>query len=209
MGYPEAFEGFMVTDKKNWSDFKIQEVSTWCHDRPIANANQPVSKQFKPKPFEEYDIDVKIEACGVCGSDVHTITGGWGEPNLPLCVGHEVVGKAIKVGDKVTTIKVGDRVGVGAQIWACLDCKVCNSNNENYCPKQIGEKVFLRWSRAHRSSLSTRYLQCPLSWWHPLSRWIRQPHSGTRILYFSNSRQYFIGVGCPNGNFPSSTPDST
>lgn len=97
--------------------------------------------QFKPKPFEEYDVDIRIEACGVCGSDVHTITGGWGEPNLPLCVGHEIVGKAIKVGDKVTTIKVGDRVGVGAQIWACLDCKVCKSDNENYCPKQIGEKV--------------------------------------------------------------------
>ncbi|MCJ1349645.1 hypothetical protein MMC31_007886 [Peltigera leucophlebia] len=117
MGYPEAFEGFMVTDKKNWSDFKKQE--------------------FKPKPFEEYDIDIKIEACGVCGSDVHTITGGWGEPNLPLCVGHEIIGKAIKVGDKVTTVKVGDRVGVGAQIWACLDCKVCKSDNENYCPKQV------------------------------------------------------------------------
>lgn len=113
---------------------------------PGATVNHPNTKhlsspQFKPKPFEEYDIDIKIEACGVCGSDVHTITGGWGEPNLPLCVGHEIIGKAIKVGDKVTTVKVGDRVGVGAQIWACLDCKVCKSDNENYCPKQIGETV--------------------------------------------------------------------
>lgn len=105
------------------------------------NANHLSSSQFTPKPFEEYDIDIKIEACGVCGSDVHTITGGWGEPHLPLCVGHEIIGKAIKVGDKVTTVKVGDRVGVGAQIWACLDCKVCKSGNENYCPKQIGQMV--------------------------------------------------------------------
>lgn len=148
----------MVTDKKNWSEFKKQEVSTWCHDRPNANANHPVFIQFKPKPFEEYDIDIKIEACGVCGSDVHTITGGWGEPNLPLCVGHEIVGKAIKVGDKVTTIKVGDRVGVGAQIWACLDCKVCKSDNENYCPKQIGEKVSLSGGVAHIAHHCTRYL---------------------------------------------------
>lgn len=35
MGYPEAFEGFMVTDKKNLSDFKKQEVSNWCHDLPM------------------------------------------------------------------------------------------------------------------------------------------------------------------------------
>lgn len=58
---------------------------------------------------------------------------------MPLCVGHEVIGKAIKVGDGVKTVKVGDRVGVGAQIWACLECKPCKSDNENYCPKKIGE----------------------------------------------------------------------
>jgi len=34
------------------------------------------------------DVDVKIEACGVCGSDVHTISGGWGDQKFPLCVGH-------------------------------------------------------------------------------------------------------------------------
>jgi len=98
-------------------------------------------QQFKPKKFEDRDIDIKIEACGVCGSDVHTINGGWGEASLPLCVGHEIVGKAIKVGDKVKTVKVGDRVGVGAQIWACLDCKLCKSDNENYCPKQVGTRT--------------------------------------------------------------------
>ena len=94
--------------------------------------------QFKPKPFGDRDIDIKIDACGVCGSDVHSITGGWGETPLPLCVGHEVIGKAIKVGDKVTTVKVGDRVGVGAQIAACLECKCCKTDNENYCPHKVG-----------------------------------------------------------------------
>jgi hypothetical protein len=51
--------------------------------------SQPVNGQkFKLKPFEEYDVDVKIEACGVCGSDVHAITGGWGAQHFPLAVGH-------------------------------------------------------------------------------------------------------------------------
>ena len=97
-----------------------------------------ITCQFKPKKFEDRDIDIKIECCGVCGSDVHTITGGWGDCPLPICVGHEVIGKAIKVGDKVTTVKVGDRVGVGAQIRACLECKLCKSDNENYCPHMVG-----------------------------------------------------------------------
>ncbi|MCJ1473260.1 hypothetical protein MMC13_001911 [Lambiella insularis] len=117
MGYPETFEGFRIKDHDNWSHFEKQE--------------------YKPKPFEDRDIDIKIDACGVCGSDVHTITGGWGDSPLPLCVGHEVIGRAVKVGDKVTTVKVGDRVGVGAQIKACLECKNCKSDNENYCPDQI------------------------------------------------------------------------
>jgi len=74
----------------------------------------------------------------VCASDVHTITGGWGEDiPLPLCVGHEVIGRAIKVGDKVTTIKVGDRVGVGAQISADLNCVNCKADQENYCPNSV------------------------------------------------------------------------
>lgn len=92
---------------------------------------------MKLKPFEDYDIDVAISACGVCGSDVHTITGGWGECPLPLIVGHEIIGRAVKVGSKVTTIKVGDRVGVGAQVGADLDCANCKAGYENYCPNGI------------------------------------------------------------------------
>lgn len=122
MGYPETFEGFCVDSPKTWSTFKKQDL--------------------KPKPFGDKDIDVKIECCGVCGSDVHTITGGWGEFEVPLCVGHEVVGKAIKVGKDVQGIKEGDRVGVGAQVWSCLECQNCKDKNENYCPKMVGKSAF-------------------------------------------------------------------
>ncbi|KAF2017093.1 GroES-like protein [Aaosphaeria arxii CBS 175.79] len=118
MPYPETTDAFAVTDIKNWSTFKRQEL-------PL-------------KKFEDYDVDIAVDACGVCASDVHTITGGWGEDiPLPLCVGHEIIGKAVKVGPKVTTIKVGDRVGLGAQKGADLTCAQCKSDNENYCPNQI------------------------------------------------------------------------
>jgi alcohol dehydrogenase (NADP+) len=118
MPYPETTDAFTVTDIKNWSTFKRQEV-------PL-------------KPFEEDDVDIAIDACGVCASDVHTITGGWGEDiPLPLCVGHEVIGKVVKVGSKVKDLKVGDRAGVGAQIGADLNCANCKADQENYCPSQI------------------------------------------------------------------------
>jgi alcohol dehydrogenase (NADP+) len=95
--------------------------------------------QFTPKKFEAHDVDIENECCGVCGSDVHTITGGWGElATSPICVGHEVIGKVIRVGDKVKEFKKGDRVGVGAQVQSCMQCKNCKSDNENYCPNMVG-----------------------------------------------------------------------
>lgn len=75
---------------------------------------------------------MKVQACGVCGSDVHTISGGWGEQPYPLAVGHEIVGTAIRVGSKVSLIKEGSRVGVGAQSFSCGECRQCRNGNETY-----------------------------------------------------------------------------
>lgn len=90
-----------------------------------------------PKTFEPDDVEIAISHCGVCGSDVHTLRQGWGESHLPLVVGHEIVGKAVRVGDNVRDIKVGDRVGVGAQIGSCMNCRECKSGYENYCTKGV------------------------------------------------------------------------
>lgn len=111
------FKGYAIHDIKKWNDFKLID--------------------FQPKAFEDYDVDIKIEYCGVCGSDVHTITGGWGQPNLPLIPGHEIVGKVVRVGPKVTSLKVGNRAGVGAQVCSCMNCDYCRRDNEQYCPKSV------------------------------------------------------------------------
>ncbi|TPX12383.1 uncharacterized protein E0L32_007030 [Thyridium curvatum] len=117
MAYPDKFTGFQVNGPETWTEFH--------------------KNQFDPKPFGDYDVDIKIECCGVCASDVHTISGGWGEQHFPLAVGHEIVGKAIRVGPKVTYVKEGERVGVGAQSYACLECKQCKNDNETYCTQQL------------------------------------------------------------------------
>ena len=72
---------------------------------------------FEPKTFESFDVDVKIEYCGVCSSDVHTLSGGWGDiAVLPLISGHEVSGDVMAVGKDCTEFRIGDRVGAGAQV---------------------------------------------------------------------------------------------
>ena len=99
-------------------------------------------RSFEPKPFEADDVEIAITHCGVCGSDVHTLKRGWGDPStLPLVVGHEIVGHAVRVGKNVKGVKVGDRVGVGAQVWSCMECRQCKDGYENYCPKQVDTYV--------------------------------------------------------------------
>ncbi|KAF5354922.1 hypothetical protein D9756_005664 [Leucocoprinus leucothites] len=111
------WKGYAIHDTAKWNEFKVID--------------------FKPKPAGDYDIDIKVEFCGVCGSDVHTITGGWGAPNLPLIVGHEIVGTVVRVGPKVEGFKVGDRAGVGAQICSCLKCSRCDNDDEQYCEQPV------------------------------------------------------------------------
>ncbi|KAI1739522.1 zinc-binding dehydrogenase [Xylaria scruposa] len=94
---------------------------------------------FEPKKWTEDDIDIEVSHCGICGSDLHTLRSGWFPTNYPCCVGHEIVGKAVRVGKNVSHVKIGDRVGVGAQARTCQqpDCPECSSGNDSYCKRGI------------------------------------------------------------------------
>ncbi|WVQ81668.1 hypothetical protein IAT38_003793 [Cryptococcus sp. DSM 104549] len=91
--------------------------------------------QYEPKEFAEDDVDLKILYCGICGTDISTLSEGWfplGEL-WPQVVGHEIVGEVVRVGSKVTHLKVGDIAGVGAQCDSCRECEWCQAGEENYC----------------------------------------------------------------------------
>jgi len=85
------------------------------------------------------EILVKIEACGVCHSQLHSIEGDWKDigipPTLPTVPGHEVVGKIVEIGSNVTKFKVGERVGITPLLGSCLDCQYCNDGKEYLCDK--------------------------------------------------------------------------
>ncbi|KAJ5337249.1 hypothetical protein MYU51_008497 [Penicillium brevicompactum] len=122
------------------TDYKFEG---WMGLNPEAGQGKMVWQEFEPKPWEETDIDIKISHCGICGSDLHTLRSGWGPSNYPCCVGHELVGTAVRVGSKATgDIKVGDRVGVGAQSAACQNadgnCEACAAGLEQHCTRMVG-----------------------------------------------------------------------
>jgi propanol-preferring alcohol dehydrogenase len=87
------------------------------------------------------EILLKIEACGVCHSQLHGIEGDWKDigipPSLPTVPGHEVVGKVVQVGEKVTKFKVGDRAGITPLLEACKNCQYCKEGKEYLCESSI------------------------------------------------------------------------
>lgn len=79
------------------------------------------------------DVQIDILYCGVCHSDIHTARSEWGPAKYPVVPGHEIVGRVLAVGDKVTKFKAGDLVGVGCMVDSCKECNSCKEGLEQYC----------------------------------------------------------------------------
>jgi len=98
------------------------------------NATAPlVPYSFERRALRRDDVQIGIEYCGVCHSDLHSVKSEWGPGMYPMVPGHEIVGKVLAVGNQVTRYKVGDIVGVGVIIDSCNICKPCHDNYEQYC----------------------------------------------------------------------------
>jgi propanol-preferring alcohol dehydrogenase len=86
----------------------------------------------RPEPHVG-EVLIKIEACGVCRTDLHIVDGELTEPKLPLIPGHEIVGKVVDTGAGTGDIKIGQRVGVPWLGRTCGKCRFCDANAENLC----------------------------------------------------------------------------
>jgi uncharacterized zinc-type alcohol dehydrogenase-like protein len=92
------------------------------------------------KPFE-YDlgplgsenVEIDVEYCGICHSDLSMLKNDWGMTQYPIVPGHEVVGTIAAVGDAVKKLQVGQRVGLGWYSRSCMTCEWCTSGSHNLC----------------------------------------------------------------------------
>ena len=82
---------------------------------------------------KEDDVEIAIEYCGLCHSDVHATRGEWGTQNYPLAPGHEIVGRVSRVGSAVDDFTPGELVGVGCMVDSCRECDSCLDGLEQYC----------------------------------------------------------------------------
>ncbi len=97
--------------------------------RPLALRRVPVPQ---PAPGE---IRVRVEACGVCRTDLHLVWGELSPPRLPLVLGHQVVGWVDALGEGVDSWRIGDRVGLAWLAGACGQCEYCREGRENLCER--------------------------------------------------------------------------
>jgi uncharacterized zinc-type alcohol dehydrogenase-like protein len=89
--------------------------------------------EYDPGVLREEEVEIAVEYCGICHSDLSMMKNDWGISQYPLVPGHEVVGTVAAVGDRVTTVKVGQRVGLGWNSRSCMHCEWCMSGNHNLC----------------------------------------------------------------------------
>ncbi|MBI3781723.1 MAG: zinc-dependent alcohol dehydrogenase family protein [candidate division NC10 bacterium] len=89
-----------------------------------------------PKP-KAGQVLVRVHACGVCRTDLHIVDGELSDPKFPLILGHEIVGTAVQVGDRVEQFRLGDRVGVPWLGWTCGQCRYCLQGQENICNRAL------------------------------------------------------------------------
>lgn len=100
----------------------------------LAMGEDLVPYRYRLPNMTPTSVEIKVEYCGLCGSDDHLIVGDYGEYAVwPQVCGHEIVGTVTQVGDAVTSLKSGQRVGVGWQSRSCHDCEWCARGDEQLC----------------------------------------------------------------------------
>jgi alcohol dehydrogenase, propanol-preferring len=101
-------------------------------DRP----NQPLRPVRLPQPRPgKGEVLLRVQACGICRTDLHVAGGELPDPKLPLILGHEIVGTVVENGAGVERFRPGDRVGVPWLGWTCGVCRYCLSGRENLCDR--------------------------------------------------------------------------
>jgi propanol-preferring alcohol dehydrogenase len=102
----------------------------------LHTVGEPLELQNLPKPTPTNEqLLLKVQSCGICRTDLHIVDGELDKPNLPLILGHQIVGTVEKVGNTVSGINIGDKVGVPWLGATCGHCEFCLSGRENLCDK--------------------------------------------------------------------------
>lgn len=94
-----------------------------------------VRQQVDLGPLAAEDVEVQVEHCGLCHSDLSVLNNDWGISQYPAVLGHEAVGRVVEVGAAAKGLKVGQLVGIGWNSGSCMHCRPCKSGQQHLCAK--------------------------------------------------------------------------
>ncbi|MDR3454141.1 MAG: NAD(P)-dependent alcohol dehydrogenase [Rhodoferax sp.] len=114
--------------------------------------------RYEPGELGAQEVEIRITHCGVCHSDLHLISNDWGVSQYPFIPGHEVVGTVKAIGAEVTSLSVGQRVGLGWQSNSCGQCEWCTRGMENLCPTAEATCVHRHGGYADRVRANARFV---------------------------------------------------
>jgi propanol-preferring alcohol dehydrogenase len=104
----------------------------------VNDFSRPLTIEQVPRPIlQPGQVLVKVEACGLCHTDIHAASGDWPvKPSPPFVPGHEGVGIVTELAPGVSEVAVGDRVAMPWLGYACGTCEYCVSGRETLCLEQ-------------------------------------------------------------------------
>jgi len=145
-----------------------------------------------PGPPGAGEVEIAVESCSVCHSDVHLLDGDWGDVARPLVPGHEIVGRVLRAGPGVA-LAPGVRVGVGWQAGSCGRCPACTRGREHLCT--VGKK---RTCMGRQGGFATR-MRCDAGFCFPLPEGLDPATAGpllcAGLTVFSPLERLGVGPG--------------
>jgi len=122
-------------------------------------------------PLGAEEVEVTVEHCGLCHSDLSIFNNDWGISQFPAILGHEVVGRVSAVGAYAKGLAVGQRVGVGWYSDSCMHCRQCMSGSHHLCP-QVQPTIV-----GHRGGFAT-HIRSHWAWAFPLPEKLKFAEAG-------------------------------
>lgn len=110
--------------------------------------------EYDPGPLGVEDVEIAVDHCGICHSDLSLLDNEWGMTRYPFVPGHEATGRVVAIGPQAKGVRLGQRVGLGWNAQSCMQCRQCLTGHHNLCenlqPTLIGRHgAFADRVRAH------------------------------------------------------------
>ncbi|MEM7192663.1 MAG: NAD(P)-dependent alcohol dehydrogenase [Pseudomonadota bacterium] len=101
-------------------------------------AGQPLERfEYEFGPIGPEEVEIAVQSCGICHSDVSVVNNEWGISTFPAVPGHEVIGEVVSLGPQAKGLYLGQRVGLGWSAASCMHCPQCLAGDGNLCAENV------------------------------------------------------------------------